>query len=240
MDIPVLFSNPSLTINDVTRQYPQSLSVFNKHGIDFCCGGKKNFFKACEEAGVDVFSIAEEISVARVPSGELRFKNWGPVFLSNYIVENHHSFVREAIPELNALLDKVVSRHGDTEPALIRIREHFAALADELLPHLEKEEQVLFPAIAELFGDENERGVIANNIGMPIAAMEDEHEHAGKLIKIIRELSNNYTAPPYACPTYQLTFQKLDEFDKDLMQHIYLENSVLFNKCLVGQDALNH
>ena len=66
MDIPVLFSNPSLTINDVTRQYPQSLSVFNKHGIDFCCGGKKNFFKVCEEANVDAFSVIEEIAVAKV------------------------------------------------------------------------------------------------------------------------------------------------------------------------------
>lgn len=240
MDIPALFSNPSLTINDVTRQYPQSLSVFNKHSIDFCCGGKKNFFKACEDAKVDAFSLIEEISVAKVSPGELRFKNWSPVFLANYIVENHHSFVREAIPELHALLDKVVSRHGDTEPVLIRIRENFAALADELLPHLEKEEQVLFPAIAELFGNEEEKGVIANNINLPIAAMEDEHEQAGKLIKLIRELSNNYVAPPYACPTFQLMYQKLDEFDKDLMQHIYLENSVLFNKCLVGQEALNH
>lgn len=239
MDIPVLFSNPLLTINDVTRQYPQSLSVFNKHGIDFCCGGKKNFFKVCEEANVDAFSVIEEIAGAKVAPGELRFKSWSPVFLSNYIIENHHSFVRQAIPELDALLDKVVARHGDTEPDLVRIRENFATLADELLPHLEKEEQVLFPAIAELFGDENERGVIANNINMPIAAMEDEHEHAGKIIKQIRVLTDNYTPPAYACPTFQLTYQKLDEFDQDLMQHIYLENSVLFNKCLVGQEALN-
>lgn len=240
MEIPSIFSNASIIINDVTRQYPQSLSVFNKHGIDFCCGGKKNFFKACEEAKVDAFTLIEEIAVAKPSSGELRFKNWSPVFLSNYIKENHHSYVREAIPELEVLLDKVVFRHGDTEAYLIRIRESFAALAEELLPHLEKEEQVLFPAIAELFGDQSEKGVMANNINLPIAAMEDEHEHAGKLIKIIRELTDNYTPPPYACPTFQLTYQKLDAFDKDLMQHIYLENSVLFSKCLEGQEALNH
>lgn len=239
MEIPTLFSNPLVTINDVTRQYPQSLGVFNKHGIDFCCGGKKKFFKVCDDAHVDAFSLIEEITIAKPSPGELRFKNWSPVFLSNYIIENHHSFVREAIPELEILLDKVVYRHGDTETYLIKIREHFAALADELLPHLEKEEQVLFPAIAELFGGKA-KSPIANNINMPIAAMEDEHEHAGKLIKTIRGLTNNYTPPPYACPTFQLMYQKLDAFDQDLMQHIYLENSILFSKCLEGQEALNH
>ena len=240
MDIPALFTNKQLTINEVTREYPQSLGVFNRYGIDFCCGGKKNFFKACDEAEAEPFLLIEEISSAETVVGALRFKNWSPVFLTRYIVENHHTYVRQAIPELNTLLDKVVFRHGDNDPKLSQIREQFTSLAGELLLHMDKEEQVLFPAIDELFGGQDVVGPLASNINMPISAMEDDHDHAGKVLKVIRELTNQYTPPASACPTYQLTYQKLEEFDQDLMQHIYLENSVLFSKCLEEQSALTH
>jgi regulator of cell morphogenesis and NO signaling len=121
--------------------------------------------------------------------------------------------------------------HGDTNPELLRVRSEFNELAEELLGHMPKEEQILFPAIKRIEGQpivSVESEILPSALVMPIKVMEDEHDHAGALIKSIRALTNHYERPSYACPTYQLTLTMLEEFDNDLIQHIHLENNILF------------
>jgi regulator of cell morphogenesis and NO signaling len=160
----------------------------------------------------------------------LRPETWSSSFLVDFIVQNHHRFVRNAIPELQPFLDRVCEAHGNDCPELLHIREHFNDLADELTSHMEKEELVLFPAIKRLEAHNNEDHPLAATIQAPVGAMEHEHMIAGDLIKNIRALSNNYTPPEFACPTFKITFKKLQEFDNDLMKHIHLENNILFER----------
>lgn len=221
-----------LTVAQLAIAQPGALAVFTKYNIDYCCGGHRSLEEACHRIGLDPDKIRAEIH--QTPTMEsaqaLRPENWSSIFLADFIVENHHSFVRRAIPELHALLEKVCDKHGNDSLELLKIRACFMDLSKEMMSHMDKEENVLFPAIRRLEAENNENHPIQRIIQAPITAMEDEHQAAGDLVKQIRSLSNNYTPPDFACPTFQVTYRKLKEFDNDLMRHIHLENNILFER----------
>ena len=221
-----------LTVAQLAIVQPGALSVFTKYNIDYCCGGHRTLEEACHRIGLDAEKVRQEIyKTSPSDAGQvLRPETWSSTFLSDFIVENHHSFVRKAIPELEVLLEKVCERHGTDCENLLTIKDIFADLGKELRDHMEKEELILFPAIKRLESQIAGNHPLQVIIQSPIAAMEDDHETAGNLIKEIRSLSDNYTPPDYACPTFRVTYQKLKEFDADLMKHIHLENNILFQR----------
>jgi regulator of cell morphogenesis and NO signaling len=224
-----LEGNP-LTVGQLAISHPGALAVFTKYNIDYCCGGHRSIEDACRRIGLDPEKIKTEIAQT---SGEgttqtLRPENWTSSFLSDYIVQNHHSYVKNAIPEITAFLDKVCDAHGNDCTELLFIRENFLDLSKELTSHMEKEELVLFPAIKKLESQNKQGHPLAASLQGPVDAMEHEHTVAGDLIKQIRSLSNNFTPPDFACPTFRITYKKLHEFDNDLMRHIHLENNILF------------
>jgi regulator of cell morphogenesis and NO signaling len=221
-----------LTVAQLAIVHPGALPVFTKYNIDYCCGGHRSLEEACHRLGLDPEKIRTEIQQTSPTDAiqALRFDNWSSILLVDFIIKNHHSFVRKAIPELEALLEKVCDRHGNDSLELLQIREAFLDLSEELLSHMEKEENVLFPAIKRLESENQENNSARRIIQASITEMEDEHEAAGNLVKQIRSLSSNYTPPDFACPTFQMTYQKLKEFDNDLMRHIHLENNILFER----------
>jgi len=217
------------SVAQLAIEIPGALAVFTKYNIDYCCGGHRGLTEACHRVGLDPEKVFAEIQ-ERTPSEKeaLRPETWSSVFLADFIIENHHTFVRNASPELEALLDRVCDRHGFDNPDLLKIRECFLTLSQELASHMEKEESFLFPAIKRLEAQQSADNPMERMIQTPILAMEDEHQSAGDLIKGIRVLTDNYSAPEHACNTFRITYQKLREFDNDLMQHIHLENNILF------------
>jgi regulator of cell morphogenesis and NO signaling len=220
-------SSSSLTVGEVVLTYPNAFNVLTRYNIDFCCGGKRSFKEACEKAGLNTDTIWDEIVHRKNPGNSylVRFNTWEAPLLVDYIVQNHHAYVKETIPKLQELLDKICSVHGEDHIELIEVRDDFNDLAEELLTHMQKEEKTLFPAIKE--GVQNGS---ARALGDPINVMKAEHERAGDLMKSIRQLTNHYAIPRDACPTFKLTYKKLEEFDQDLMQHVHLENNVLFEQ----------
>lgn len=229
------FDYDGISVAELAIAHPGAAHVFNLYHIDYCCGGKRPFREACEKAGVnpDTIIAALQKGETTTNTGTLRYDTWDAPLISQFIVQQHHRYVRECIPMLRELIDKVYAAHGDREPELSELKETFATLADELLAHMEKEEVVLFPGIQRLFAESTipvEFTPIPMNLGAPMQVMEDEHTHAGDLIKHIRKLTHHYSPPADACPTYRVTYKRLQEFDQDLMQHIHLENNVLFAK----------
>lgn len=220
-----------LTVAQLAISHPQALAIFTKYNIDYCCGGHSSLEEACARVGLDPVLIRTEIfrTVGTGPSQDLRPENWSSSFLIDFIVQNHHSYVRRAIPELQVFLDKVCDAHGDECVELLEIREYFLDLAEDLSGHMEKEELVLFPAIKRLERHNDDHPLIVT-IQAPVGAMEHEHVVAGDLIKQIRSLTRNYTPPDFACPTFRITYKRLQEFDNDLMRHIHLENNILFQR----------
>ncbi|HEY5691828.1 MAG TPA: iron-sulfur cluster repair di-iron protein [Cyclobacteriaceae bacterium] len=218
--------SPEMSVAEVAIQFPHALKVFNKYRIDYCCGGQRSFDEACNKAGVTSGKVWEEITTDTKHAGtSINFKKWSPSLLVDYILDQHHAYVKEGIPMLYELLDKICNVHGEAHPELYHVRDKFQRLAEELIEHMNKEERVLFPAIKMML--ENPSRI---PLEQPLSVMMREHEGAGNLIKEIRQLTSNYTLPSDVCTTYSVTFRKLEEFDNDLMQHIHLENNILFEK----------
>lgn len=231
----------TITVAEVAMKFPHALEILNRYNLDYCCGGKKTFGLVCEEAGLDAESIWHEIQSVKTDrrdESRMHFDSWDPALLIDFIEQHHHRYVRESIPMIQELLVKINEVHGENSPFLAAVKDRFSRLADELLDHLPKEEEILFPAARKLFKTKGSTGDSTSaelHLDAPISVMEHEHEEAGRLIKGIRALTDNYTAPDFACPTYKITYTMLNQFDKDLMQHIHLENNILFPKIIEAQ-----
>lgn len=222
----------SMTVAELAVAHPAAVAVFNKYNIDFCCGGNRALDEACIRIGVNPENVRKEIFSAPVQQSSVpaRIETWSATLLADYIVQNHHEYVRYAVPEITALLEKVCAAHGEDSVELLSIQQDFQDLADELLHHMDKEEMALFPAIKKFDARNGGDHPLSENLKTSISMMEHEHVVAGDLTKSIRSLSHNYTVPEFACPTYRVTYQKLKEFDEDLMTHVHLENNILFKK----------
>ncbi|HET9746372.1 MAG TPA: iron-sulfur cluster repair di-iron protein [Chitinophagaceae bacterium] len=212
--------------------------VFKKYGLDFCCGGKKTVKEACEEKGLDVTSVVQELQhVDQLPLGRpLPFQDLPMSFLVDYIVNVHHSYIRQNLPNIVAYADKVSRSHGQSHPELFVINRLVSEINTELSEHLVKEETVLFPYIKKLVeisanaGTTRLRTPETSSLKTILDTMEAEHETVGKNLTKIRELSLGYTLPENACASYGLFYKMLNEFESDLELHIHLENNVLFPK----------
>lgn len=223
----------SASVADIALLFPNATHLLDQYGLDFCCQGKQSFFEACLNAGLQPESIWSELQVAnQIPVvHRMKFETWDAHLLMDFILQHHHAYVRETIPQVQGLLDKVCEVHGSESSYLLEVRDTFRALADELLNHLPKEEEIVFPAIRKILaaGDAG----ITSFVQTPVQLMENEHDRAGDLLKKLRILTEHYTPPRSACPTFQMTYQLLQEFDQDLIQHIHLENNLLFPKVKV-------
>ena len=226
------------TLGQIVATDLRKAQIFKKYGLDFCCGGKKTVKQACAEKGLDVTKIEQELQQAdKIPlSRPLPYGDWSLDFLSDYIVNTHHSYVNKNLPDIKAYSEKVMKVHGAQHPELVRINQLVQEIYAELVAHMAKEEKILFPYIKELvLANKNTSPLHAAHFGSvqtPINMMEMEHELVGKNLEEIRGLSNNYLLPEDACASYSLLYRLLDEFEEDLHLHIHLENNILFPKAL--------
>lgn len=213
----------------VAKDYRKAI-IFRSHGIDFCCGGKKSVEEACQEANVSTAELLNELQEIDLKKDTVQdFENMPLDDLINHIVEKHHQYTKKTLLELEPLVKKVAMVHGDWRPELRKIETVFQDLVAELIPHMQKEEIVLFPAIKALLKG-GASPFDQNSIGHPISMMEYEHDMAGNLMKEIRTLTDDFILPKGACATYTVVYKVLEEFEADLHQHIHLENNILFPK----------
>lgn len=230
------------TVRDIASENPAAVRVFEKYGIEFCCGGDVPLAEACAAKGVNVDEVIASLDVA-VPSapGEKEWAKESLADLAAYIVNTHHTYVNREIPRLKELAAKVVSRHGDSYPEPAGIQAKLDELGEELTTHQGKEEVVLFPYIGKLERFASGEGAKPRNcfgtIANPIAMMTKDHDVAGSMMAEIRKLSGDYTPPEDACPTFRAFYAGLDEFEKDLHRHVHLENNILFPRALALESS---
>lgn len=227
------------TVADVLLENPKALSVFKKFKIDYCCKGKMLFEEACAEAGLDPQELKGQIiKSSENGQSQMRPQDWPLDFLVDYIINNHHKYVRESIPDLLALSDKVSRVHGSHHHELLEVDKIINIVAQELISHMQKEEQILFPAIKDLVIGESLEKYPFTSVSHPIEMMEDEHTGAGEGFERIRQITDDYTPPQDACTSYRLLFNTLESFENDLHQHIHLENNILFPKAIELENSL--
>lgn len=228
------------TVRELATENPAATRVFEKLGIDYCCGGNQSLEQACEKAKLSVEQVLDSLEMAaHTDRAAQSTRDWNNESLSEliaHIKNTHHKFTREEVVRLSALLDKVCKVHGKNHPEVLRIRAVFAELAQELTTHLMKEEMVLFPYVTRL-----EEAVIENepvvpppfgSVQNPVAMMEHEHDSAGNALRAMRKASEDYSAPEDACFSYRTLYSALAAFEADLHQHIHLENNILFPRAI--------
>lgn len=223
------------TVADLVTENIKTAHIFKKHGIDFCCGGGISIERACEKKGVDYTVLEVELSQALSENDRTyNYKSWTPDFLTDHIINVHHTYVEENSTLLLQYSDRVMKVHGHHNTELVKINDLVKAVVEELAGHMKKEELILFPFIKKMVNAQKDDITLPRpafgTVDNPIAMMEDEHEHAGELFRQIAHLSNNYTPPDHACNTYRAFYAKLQEFENDLHLHVHLENNILFPK----------
>ena len=225
------------TVRDVVAGDHRAATVFEKHGIDYCCGGARPIGAACREAGVAAETVLAELAgLAAAGAADQDYASWDPAALVDHIVSTHHAYVRNAIPTILAHTAKVAGKHGERHAELGEVARLFEGVAEEMTQHMMKEEHILFPYI-KVLARQDASGCPAapspfGTVKNPIRMMEIEHENAGHAMRKIRELTGGFAPPADACVTYTATLAELDEFERDLHQHVHLENNILFPRAV--------
>jgi regulator of cell morphogenesis and NO signaling len=218
------------------QEFPGATRVFEKFGIDYCCGGSRPLEEACSAADLSVDQVLDSLEVAEQASQTgSDARNWRKEPLADLIAHinnTHHKYTREEITRLGPLFAKVCSVHGKNHPELESMRALFHGLAQELTMHMMKEEQVLFPCIVRMEEAVIQREPILpppfGSVQNPVNMMMHEHDSAGEALRALRAASGGYTTPADACVSFQTLYQALAAFEADLHQHIHLENNILF------------
>lgn len=213
------------TVSDAVRRYPNLSRLFEQVGVDYCCGGNVPIADACTEKGLDAATMVTMINAqldVPVETGE-RLDTLTTKELVDHIVATHHAYLREELPRLAELTQKVAQAHGDDDPRLMQVARVFSELAEELLPHQDKEEQRAFPAILAA-----EAGTGPGPERRELSELETEHERVGGLLAELNRLTDGYTPAEWACNSTRAMLDGLGRLEADTHRHVHAENYILF------------
>lgn len=206
---------------------PRATRLFRQYDLDFCCGGKQTLLRAVSKKDLDIDMI--ERLLAEIEQQPETSANWQTATLTEiiqYIIPRFHDRHRQELPELVLMAEKVERVHGDKAACPHGLAIQLKNILDELTSHMMKEEQILFPMIVSGMG---------RQASGPISVMEREHDDAGNILEEIKRLTDNVTPPEGACVTWRALYAGINEFISDLMEHIHLENNLLFPRALRGE-----
>lgn len=216
-------------VGEIVRAMPARSRIFENLGIDYCCGGKKPLAEVCRAKGLDPATV---VAMLAALDGAPEAAGANPDALSlaelcDHIERVHHAYLREELPRLDFMTRKVAAVHGEHEPRLLEVRRVFESFNAEMVSHAQEEDESIFPAIRRL---ELTSGDQAAAVALPgaVAKLESEHDRAGGALARLRELTDSYTPPDWACNTFRALYDGLAALEKNTHQHVHKENNVLF------------
>lgn len=224
-------------VSALVLEQPSRARVFERFGIDYCCGGNTPLETVCAQRGLDLNTVVDALDEQRVDEADDVVWTTAPLTdLCTHIVERHHAYLRDELPRLRQLVDKVASAHGDAHPELADVQKTFDAAADELEQHMVKEEQILFPACVAL--EEGAGGGFPfGSVENPIGMMLHEHDEVAAGLNRLRALTNTYEPPSDACNSYRSMLDRLETLETDTHRHIHEENNILFPRAVALESA---
>ena len=237
---------PSSFITDIVTHDYRTADVFRKYDIDFCCGGKWPLDTVCQNKNLKTENVIHDLEkiVKQISSNAaVDFDSWEIDFLTDYILNVHHRYLHKALPELNAQTSIFLEGHREKFPELGELETIINRFMKEIPPHMRQEEEIFFPYIKQIYSAYKHREsyarLLIRTLRKPLEeVMLKEHEMTGAHLHRLRMITNNYTPPVNACLTHKVTFAKLKELDKDLVQHIHLESNILFPKAIAMEQEL--
>lgn len=228
------------SVGQLVAEMPRRAKTFERLGIDYCCGGKKLLADACARTGLDSAAVVRELSeIEREPVADDTDWLHAPVTaLCDHIEQTHHAWLKENLPRLAGLAEKVVRAHGANDPRLVELRDVVGEFRLELQAHMGKEEFVLFPLIRSLDGATVLPQVHCGSVNNPIRVMMLEHDDAGEALARMRKLTDDFTPPASACNTYRALLDGLRELEADMHQHVHKENNILFPRAVEAEAGI--
>jgi regulator of cell morphogenesis and NO signaling len=228
------------TVGQLVSERPARARVFEKFGIDYCCGGKKPLEQACSDKGVDLQKVLDDLRAAE-QQGSPDDTDWVKATmteLAEHIQQTHHAYLKQELPRLDAITNKVAAVHGDRHPEMVQVREVFVNLKAEMESHMAKEEMILFPLCRKLDTAKEAFASHCGSVQNPIRVMIAEHEDAGHALEQFRTLTHDYTPPTDACNTFRALLDSLRQLEADMHQHVHKENNILFPRAIEAEAAL--
>lgn len=231
------------SVGELVAERPGRSRIFEDYGIDFCCGGKLPLEEACAKKQVPVEEVVRkllDLDESNENKDELIFATMPLDALADHIEAKHHEHLRIELPRLQRMAERVAKVHGDKDERLGQLESVLNNLIDELMSHMMKEEQILFPVVRQMVQSTTAVTMPCGSLSGPISQMEHEHDNAGDALETIKTLTDSYTPPHDACNTYRALFDGLRELELDMHQHIHKENSILFPRALALESKLNN
>lgn len=219
-----------MTVGQLVAEQPARSRVFERLGIDYCCGGRKSLAEACRAASLDEETVLNELHACDASAAEPEI-DWTQATLTqlaDHIEQTHHAYLHAELPRLDRLTARVAQAHGENDPRLFELRAMFCAFRAELEAHMSKEEFVLFPLCRQMDGAARRPVFHCGSVRNPVRVMRAEHQDAGEALETMRALTDGFTPPDWACNTYRAMLQSLAELEADMHQHVHKENNILF------------
>lgn len=229
-----------MTVGEIVARQPLLARIFERVGIDYCCGGKKTLQEACAAKGLDAATVLVMLDAASLMADARPVVDAAAMSLTalaDHIEQSHHAYLKEELPQLVEKAERVAAKHGWRDARLPEVAATIQALAEEMFLHMAKEEQILFPLVRQFEQDgpaTSHCGTIAN----PIRAMELEHDNAGGALARLRELTDGFSPNAEACNTHRALLAGLAHLETDLHEHVHKENNVLFPRALALEAQL--
>jgi len=215
--------DPSTTVARIVTEHPAAARIFQRHGIDYCCHGDATVAEACLGRRLDHEAVLAELEAAlatHAAAAEENPSGLSTAALIARIVDRHHGYLRRALASIAPIVTKVAKVHGPRDAKLQQLHDAFRDLAGSLGPHLDEEEEVLFPALVARQPD-------ARFVQEEIGRMQADHLAVGALLARIRSLTDGFVTPEWGCNTYRVLMAELDGLEADILRHVHLENHVL-------------
>lgn len=222
-------------VGEVVAERPVLSRVFDEMGIDYCCGGQDTLHEICRKKGLEPEALLSRLEADVIASEEDPVVDAAAMSLTelaDHIEETHHVYLWTELPRLERMTTKVAETHGAANPRLSEICDIFLSMSSELSNHMMKEEKILFPMVRQLDASDESPVLHCGTLADPIRQMESEHSNAGRALESLRELSDDYSAPDWACNTYRAMLDGLSRLEQDLHQHIHKENNILFPRAI--------
>lgn len=230
------------TVGQWVTENPGTSRILEALRIDYCCGGGKPLREACIERGLNTQQVLDQLEQAALDVGSFSALRWDEASLTelcDHIEQTHHAYLKTELPRLQQMIDKVVSAHGARHPELSAVKQNFAALQAELVPHMFKEERILFLAIRQLEETAAPLSFPFGTVANPIRMMEFEHGNAGHALAEIRSATRDFAVPDDACNTYRVMLDGLEGLELDMHQHVHKENNILFPRAIEREQMLS-
>lgn len=231
----------SKTLARIVTEDFRTTQVFEKYGLDYYCKGKRQLIQACYEMEIPIDNVVNDLDSATIRTNHSnRFKDWSIEFLTEYIVQQHHSYVRAKIPLIQGQLQKIVNAQTEQFSEVGKVQDYFGELSAILLHHLLEEEATIFPLIKVVvltreFNMSEE--FLEKDLKAHAAKDELEHQVIINLLEDIQKRTSDYTPVQGASTTILSLYNELKAFQEDMFHHIHLENNILFPRALESFDS---